>query len=231
MNCSEAQRHLPGYVDGAARLREHARIRRHLEECGVCRAELEQYHRLSQLLGKTEAVATPVDLAMRIRTQAAREKARRNLAQRMWTRLAMVFEDILEPLAVPATGGLLSAVLTFALVAQNLFMGLPIGTVANDLPIHLTEPARLERLAPFPVSGLTSENSPGSEGVLVLEATVDARGNVVNYTILAGPDTAETRHELDQVLLFSHFQPQMSFGRPTAGGRVILSFSEVRVRG
>jgi hypothetical protein len=231
MNCREAQRHLPGYVDGAARQREHGRIRRHLEKCGQCRVELDRYYQLSQLLGMTEAVAAPAELAMRIRAAASRERTRRNFFQRMRARLATVFEDVLEPLAVPATGGLLSAVLTFALVAQNLFMGLPIGAVANDLPINITQPARLESLAPFPAPGLTSENSKASEGVLVLEATLDARGDVVNYNILAGLDTPQTRRELDQVLLFSHFQPQMSFGRPTAGGRVILSFSEVRVRG
>jgi hypothetical protein len=33
------------------------------------------------------------------------------------------------------------------------------------------------------------------------------------------------------VVFFSRYRPQQSFGRATAGGRVILSFSEVRVRG
>jgi hypothetical protein len=33
------------------------------------------------------------------------------------------------------------------------------------------------------------------------------------------------------VLLFSRFRPMMSFGRPTSGGHVVLSFSEVRVKG
>jgi hypothetical protein len=39
------------------------------------------------------------------------------------------------------------------------------------------------------------------------------------------------QRELDQVLFFSRFRPQMSFGRPTSGGHVILSFSQIRVRG
>jgi len=37
--------------------------------------------------------------------------------------------------------------------------------------------------------------------------------------------------QLDQMLLFSRFSPMLSFGRPTAGGHVVLSFSAVRVRG
>jgi hypothetical protein len=39
------------------------------------------------------------------------------------------------------------------------------------------------------------------------------------------------QHQLDQVMLFSRFRPQFSFGRPQAGGHVLVSFSEVRVRG
>ncbi len=63
------------------------------------------------------------------------------------------------------------------------------------------------------------------------QAVLNSRGEVVNYDILSGPDSAPVRRQLDQVLLFSRFRPQMSFGRPTAGGTVILSFSEIRVRG
>jgi hypothetical protein len=33
------------------------------------------------------------------------------------------------------------------------------------------------------------------------------------------------------VVLFSRFRPQMNFGRPTSGGRVVLSFSRIRVHG
>jgi hypothetical protein len=53
----------------------------------------------------------------------------------------------------------------------------------------------------------------------------------VSYRILAGPDTDTVRRQLDLVLLFSRFRPQMSFGRFTSGGRVVLSFSDLSIRG
>jgi hypothetical protein len=53
----------------------------------------------------------------------------------------------------------------------------------------------------------------------------------VDYRILSGPSDAAVRHQLDQVLLFSRFRPSMSFGRPMAGGRVVMSFSAVNVKG
>jgi hypothetical protein len=61
--------------------------------------------------------------------------------------------------------------------------------------------------------------------------TVDAHGQMAGYQILSGPKSLDIRHQLDQMLLFSRFRPMLSFGRPTAGGHVILSFSAVRVRG
>jgi hypothetical protein len=64
-----------------------------------------------------------------------------------------------------------------------------------------------------------------------VEATVNAQGEAVYYRILAGPDNMTIRRQLDLVLMFSRFRPQMSFGRFTSGGRVVLSFSDISVRG
>jgi hypothetical protein len=41
----------------------------------------------------------------------------------------------------------------------------------------------------------------------------------------------DLQRQLDQMLLSSRFRPMLSFGRPTAGGHVILSFSAVHIRG
>ena len=54
---------------------------------------------------------------------------------------------------------------------------------------------------------------------------------MVDYKILSGPESATVHHQIDQLLMFSRFRPQMNFGRPMDGGRVLLNFSEVRVHG
>src|SRR5947209_1706841 len=66
---------------------------------------------------------------------------------------------------------------------------------------------------------------------LLIDVTVDSHGQMTDYQILSGPTNPELLHHLDQLLLFSRFSPMLSFGRPTAGGHVVLSFSAVRVRG
>jgi hypothetical protein len=231
MTCRQIWNRLPGYLDGGIRAGDRARVRTHLESCEACRAELERYHKLSVLLGRTLPAAAPPELATQIRIRVSQARTAESRAHRFWVRTRIVFKDILEPLAVPATGGVITAVLVFIFVVQGLLVGMPVGAVPNDLPTNLMQPARLESLAPFPAPGIMVTNDRGDAGVLLVEATLDARGGVVNYNILAGPDTSAVRRQLDQVLLFSRFRPQMSFGRPTSGGRVMLSFSEVRVKG
>ena len=151
-------------------------------------------------------------------------------ARRARTRAELVLKNILEPLALPATGGLTVALVVFVLVCQLLGMGTPLRAVTNDSPTNLLQPARLEALAPFPVTGLEESGHSGPHALLV-ETTINSEGEAVYYEILAGPDNPVIRRQLDLVLLFSRFRPQMSFGRFTSGGRVVLSFSDISVHG
>ena len=232
MNCNQAQRRLPGYFDGAIPSRDHGRVREHIESCDGCRNLLEGYRRLEVALANVEPVRPPADLAARIRVSAAKTESPWQFVRRIWARAAMVFEDVLEPLAVPATGGVVTALVVFALLVQNILVGVPMGgVVANDLPLNLVQPARLESLAPFPVPVvIATDGRPGS-GLLLVEATLNAQGRVVSYKILSGPSDDASQHQLDQLLLFSRFRPQTNFGLPKDGGRVVLNFSAVRVRG
>ena len=233
MECNKVKRLLPGYLDDAmpagVSCETHVTIGRHLELCGDCRAELQRYLELSSLMSRMQPRVPPADLALRIRVAASQRLADSNwlhYARRFRMRAQLILENILEPLALPATGGLTVALMVFALVYQVLGLGMPLGAVTNDSPTNLLQPARLEALAPFPVTGL--EEGPHA---LLVDVTIDAEGGAVTYDILSGPDTVVVRHQLDQVFLFSRFRPQMSFGRPTAGGHVVLSFSDMSIKG
>lgn len=231
MNCREAQQYLPGYMDGAVRPRDRAHLRRHLDSCGDCRRELERYRLLAGHLATVEAVMPPADLAMRIRVQASRKRSLWASPGELWARLCLMSQNILKPLAVPATGGVLTAIAVFVFVTQGMLVGMPARASVDDLPLNLVQPAELESLAPFPVSDISEADSRGGSGALLLEATLDAQGQVVYYKILSGPTNAAVQRQIDQLLLFSRFRPQLGFGRPMGGGRVLLNFSEVRVRG
>ncbi|HUA01754.1 MAG TPA: zf-HC2 domain-containing protein [Candidatus Aquilonibacter sp.] len=232
MKCQDAQKRLPGYLDGAMRAQDHAGLREHLDSCCECRDHLERYRLLGGYLAHMEPVAAPADLAVKIRMCASRARTPWAGLARLWASTLLVVENLLGPLAVPATGGVLTALGVFIFVVHSLLVGVPLsGSVPNDLPLNLVQPAALESLAPFPVPGMVEPNGQPSPGGLLLEATLNAQGEVVDYKILSGPESTDVHHQIDQLLMFSRFRPQMNFGRPMDGGRVLLSFSEVRVRG
>jgi len=237
MTCEQVKRWLPGYLDGAlpagARSETHAVIAHHLESCGICREDLQAYLALSSLMSQVQRPVPPADLALRIRVAAAQRLDERlwlHYALRARTHAELILKNILEPLAIPATGGFTVALIVFVLVCQLLGMGMPLRAVSNDSPTNLLQPARLEALAPFPLTGMEESGHSGPHALLV-EATVNAQGEAVDYRILSGPDNTIIRRQLDLVLLFSRFRPQMSFGRFTSGGHVVLSFSDISVRG
>ena len=237
MECDKVKSLLPGYLDGALQLdtgaETHLSIGRHLEQCEECREDLQSYLALSSLMSRVERPAPPADLAVQIRVAAAQRLSANpwlHYARRARTRGQLILETILEPLALPATGGLTVALVVFVLVCQLLGMGAPLRAGANDSPTNLLQPARLEPLAPFAVTGMEESGHSGPHGLLVA-TTVNAEGQAVTYEILAGPDNPTIRRQLDLVLMFSRFRPQMSFGRYTSGGRVVLSFSEMSIKG
>jgi hypothetical protein len=237
VDCEKVRRLLPGYLDDAMPTGTwadtHVSVGHHLECCEDCREELRAYQVLSSMMSIVQRPVPPVDLALQIRVAAAQRLSDRDwlhYARRARTRADLVLKNILEPLAIPATGGFTVAFVVFVLVCQLLGLGVPLRAGSNDSPTNLLQPARLEALAPFPITGLEESGHSGPHALLV-EATVSAQGEAVSYRILAGPDTDTVRRQLNLVLLFSRFRPQMSFGRFTSGGRVVLSFSDISIRG
>jgi hypothetical protein len=211
---------------------EHSQVREHLESCETCRQQLERYRRLAICLANVKPAEVPADLVLRIQVRASQSRPAWSSPRLLWWRVRRSFEEILEPVAIPATGGVLTALVLFVLVVQNILVGVPLGgVVPNDLPLNLVQPAQLVSLAPFPVPGVIPSEGHSDSGGLLLEATLNAQGEVLSYKILSGPNDRVVQRQLDQVLLFSRFRPQLSFGRPTNGGRVLLSFSEVHVHG
>ena len=240
MTCSKVQTKLAGYLDDAITghtvAQERALIREHLEECNICRAELQRYQKLSALLSQVPRALPPADLSIRIRVAAAQSAPTQDLPgrmQRLRDRAELFLDNVFRPISVPATGGFFSAILVFMLVLQVIAPGITVQAVPNDVPLNILRPAELITLSDYPAAWAPEQHDLelSLPHGLLLDVTVDQRGQMVAYQIISGPRSADLRHQLDQMLLFSRFKPMMSFGRPTSGGHVILSFSAIRVRG
>ena len=240
MKCNTVRTKLAGYLDdaitGGARVAERVQIRQHLEGCSVCREELERFRKLAVMLSRVPKNVPPADLAVRIKVAAAQAQHSQDWPSRMRRikdRAEILLDNVFRPLTLPATGGFFSAILVFVLVLQTIVPGTTVRAVQNDVALNLMRPAELVSLSDYPQAWAPEQNDLelSLPHGLLLDVTVDAQGHMTDYQIISGPTSLELRRQLDQMLLFSRFSPMLSFGRPTPGGHVVLSFSAVRVRG
>ena len=223
MNCSEVKNLFSPYLDGQVSGTEMHALSRHMEECARCAQEYAALRRTQQLLVRLGPKKAPPDLALKLRVAISREvaHARRPRFEGLLVRL----ENTLNAFMVPATAGLVSAVLIFGLLLG--FFALPgqLQASSGDVPLMLYTAPQLEQS----VFG-TSLGSIGDNSV-VIEAYVDANGRVQDYRILSQPDDAEVvLPQVKNLLIFTTFRPALSMGRPTAG-RAVISFSKISVKG
>jgi hypothetical protein len=240
MTCKQVRARLPGYLDDAMVSTPGAEDRRklgeHLDGCESCREELQRYRKLSMLLSRVPVAVPPADLVVRIKVAASLAQETQDWPrrwQRIKDRAEILLDNVFRPLTVPATGGLFSALIIFVFVLHMILPGITVKADPNDIPTGLLRPAELISLSDYPESIVAEIQHPDVEleHDLLVDVTVDAGGQMMNYSILGGPDSPELRRQLDQMLIFSRFRPMLSFGRPTAGGHVVLSFSAIHVRG
>lgn len=240
MKCEKVRTRLAGYLDDALATapapQERRAIGKHLELCGDCREELQRYRKLSVLLSRMPRAVPPADLAVRIKVAAAQAEETRDWPhrwQRVKDRAEILLDNVFRPLTVPATGGLFSAIVIFMFVLHMIMPGITVQADPNDIPTGLLRPAELISLYNYPDAAVAEVQHPDvdTQRDLLVDVTVDAKGQMADYDIINGPDTPELRHQLAQMLIFSRFRPMMSFGTPTAGGHVVLSFSAIHVRG
>lgn len=222
MNCLKASSLLSLHLDRALELSKARALEQHLGECSKCNAEMVNLQQMRTLVSSVGRKPAPVDLALRIKLAISREAVA--VRQSPWAALRFRLETSLNAFMVPATAGLVSAVIFFGLLIG--FFAIP--SSRNDVPMGVTSmlytPPQLA-MAPF---GLTTSVSSDS---VVLEAMVDSKGRVQDYRVLSSPSgTDEADQQLKNMLIFTIFRPATSFGKPTSG-RVVLSFSHVNVKG
>ena len=103
--------------------------------------------------------------------------------------------------------------------------GAPITVQANDDAMaHLVAPQYLySQVPPEPIK--TYRDVP-----IVIEAMVDSKGRVYDYSILDGPQNPQIKVRIENNLLSSIFRPATAFGVPVRG-HVVLTYTGISVRG
>lgn len=223
MNCAEIKKLFSPYLDGRVSGAEMRAVTRHVEQCSDCEREYIAMQCTQQLLASLGTKKAPADLALKLRLAISREaaEARRPRFEGVLVRLS----NALNAFMVPATAGLVSAVLIFGLLLGFFALPAELRADSGDVPLMLYTGPELEQSA----FGTTLGNM--GDDAVVVKAYVDANGRVEDYLIVSQPDDAQAvLPQLKNLLIFTTFRPALSMGRPTTG-TAILSFSKISVKG
>jgi anti-sigma factor (TIGR02949 family) len=222
-SCAEIRELFSPYLDGQVSGTEMHALTRHLAQCSGCARGYAATRRTQQLLSSAGRKKAPADLALKLRLAISREavQARRPRFEGLLVRL----QNELNAFMVPATAGLLSAVLIFGLLLGFFALPAELRASSGDVPLMLYTGPQLEQSA----FGTTLGNV--GDDAVVVETYVDANGRVEDYRILSQPDDAQAvLPQLKNLLIFTTFHPALLMGRPTTG-TAVLSFSKISVRG
>lgn len=223
MNCGDVKELFSPYLDGQVSGVEMHALSRHLEVCPRCAREYTALQRTQQLVAGLGSRKPPADLALKLRVALSQQVARTRRPR--FQGLLVRIENALNAFMVPATAGLVSAVLIFGLLLG--FFALPgqLQASSGDVPLMLYTAPQLEQT----MFG-TNLSGIGDDSV-VIEAYVSASGRIDDYRILSQPQDAGTvLPEVKKILIFTTFRPALSMGRPIAG-RAVISFSKISVKG
>jgi Putative zinc-finger len=223
MKCTGIKQLFSPYLDGHMSGSEMRAFTRHVEQCAHCAQDFAAMQRTQQLLASVGTKKAPADLALKLRVAISREAAqtRRPRFEGMLVRL----QNRLNAFMVPATAGLVSAVLFFGLLLGFFALPVELQASSGDVPLTLYTGPQLDQSAFGTSLGNMGDNA------LVVEAYVDANGRVEDYRILSQADEAKVvLPQLKNLLIFTTFHPALSMGRPTTG-TAVLSFSKISVKG
>lgn len=230
MECQQVELTLSAFQDGCVVESDQREIAAHVKRCRTCAAHLDQLTAVRRNLRGMARRPMPANLTLSLRALASRESSfrRRYAGFRGWVhnqydQLALFSDNLMRPIALPAAGGLASAVLLFSMVMTN-FQGVARQPL-NDIRLTIaTDPTVKSMLLDV------------SDAEFTVDVFVDEQGRVIDYSFPDGygsMNTAQMRRKLENSLLFTEFSPATNFGQPTSGW-VKMKFksrSEIDVKG
>jgi hypothetical protein len=238
MSCENVQELISLFLDGKLAAEARENVLAHSSVCRHCGGHLEQLQTQRALLRKMAQAPVPDKVVAQLRVLASHERERqlvrasvRTRAERLGAKINLVFDNLMRPVALPLTGGLLYTILLFGLLMPTLsfshqtggseFFTIPNGRIVDNpydsVADHDADHPRIE-----PIS------SKRSDFINVVELTIDETGRVVDWNVVRG----ELTPDMKSVILFSSFEPATNMGIATSGKiLVVQSTPSATVRG
>ena len=230
MDCWSVRQRVSDYLDDLVSAEERRALKGHLNGCRKCKLESERYSELREKLRSLPKRVPPADLTTRLRVVASKVRMESfggaSPWRRLMDRLELSLHNLMRPLALPAVGGLCSAVFLFSTLVP-MFKSAFAMSLSGDIPTMLTTQPLLKYMGPVAFT----------DGDAVVDLQLNDQGRIVDFTIVSAPgqQSEKLRHSIENSLLFTEFRPATTFGRGVAS-TVRISFrssrsSRIDVRG
>jgi hypothetical protein len=217
---------LTAYLDDNVSESEERQVRSHLGRCTACADRVETQVKMKAMIRSLPGKQAPADLLVRLRVLASKEgmldQRPSSRFRRWYSGVRLHIKNLMEPIALPAAGGLGAAILLFMALMPTFAQNRSLGNV--DVPISLfTEPA-LKSVKPIGFHYGDAE----------VDLRIDSDGRLVNYSIISGASNErdQLRHSIENNLLFTTFTPATAFGKPVSATlRLSFRSSSIDVKG
>jgi hypothetical protein len=177
MTCLSVKRRSADYVDGRLRENERSRVATHLHECVSCSGEFDQLRSVRVALQRLPSPVPPASLRTSLRVKASQERqaviqTHGSRWARIWNQWRFRFDELMRPVTIPATGGILSSLVLFGLLAFTI--GTTTRVVSYEVPVLYADRADANLV---PVQLRSS---------VILTLSLDGNGRIVDYAVRDG---------------------------------------------
>lgn len=174
MNCWSIKRRSTDYVDGRLRGSDRTRVVSHLADCEDCAQLIEELASVRSTLRELPPPAAPLPLRTELLIIASQERKlfRSSRLNRVWSRWKFRLNELMRPLTIPATGGLLSSLVLFAALAVTV--STTTRAVTYEVPVLYADKID-PNLVPVEL-----------RSAVVLTLSVDGKGHITDYAVQDG---------------------------------------------
>ncbi|MBV9760987.1 MAG: zf-HC2 domain-containing protein [Acidobacteriaceae bacterium] len=219
MTCWSIKRRSTDYVDGRLRGNDRSRVASHLAECDSCTLLVEELASVRSTLRELPQPTAPSPLRTELLILASRERKlfRSSRLHRLWTRWKFRFHELMRPLTIPATGGLLSSLILFGALA--LTVSTSTNAVGYEVPVVYADKADAN-LVPVEL-----------RSAVVLNLTLDGKGRITDYAVQDGSASFvgdPSRLQSNNIAL-PEFRTVLAMTQPVSGD-ISISFTPLLFR-
>lgn len=220
MTCFGAQRHSTAYLDGRLDAIKRSQVAAHVLSCDSCSSYFEEIGAVRGALSNFPRPLAPARLRTELRVLASRERQLIELnggsrLRAAWDRWRFRMDQMMRPLTIPATGGLLSSLILFGTLAFTI--GTTTRVVSYEVPVAYQSEGEANQL-PFELR----------TAKVILNMSFDRTGHLQDYAFADGA-AVDTGHLQYTNVMMPQFPSVLALAHPTSGD-IRISFTPLAFR-